>query len=304
MTEQDKNRRRDDEAGAPTRRDALKMAAAFSAVGVAATAGHMPSARAASDGTISHTMLGDGPSRVIVLHDWSVDTAGDYGVITPFFDTSKLTLAFADVRGYGGSRDMTGEYTVEEISADVARLADSLGWDRFSILGHSMTGMAVQKVMADMPARLACVVATVPVPASGFPLDDETFAFFESMATDDANFKQGMHALTSGRYGEEWAQFKLEQNRSSVLAEAMAAYTTMWSKGDFSAEVAGNETPILIVYGAYDNEGLRREATGPAYAEWYPNLTEHVCQSGHYPMLESAVEYVHAVQDYILAQTA
>jgi pimeloyl-ACP methyl ester carboxylesterase len=257
---------------------------------------------AATDSIIAHTLFGTGSTRVIVLHDWSVATEGDYEAVKPFFDTTKLTMAFADVRGYGNSRSMKGSYTHAEISDDVAALADSLGWDKFSIIGHSMTGMSVQRIMANMPERLNRVVATVPVPASGFPLDADTFAFFESMATDDTAFKNGLHALTSGRYGDGWVNFKLAQNRSSVSADAMKSYTAMWSKEDFSDDAKGNETPILIVYGQYDNEGLRQTATGEAFKDWYPNLSEHVCPSGHYPMLETPVEYAYIVQRYLLGK--
>ena len=257
------------------------------------------SAAVASAETISHVQIGSGPNRVIVLHDWSVSGEGDYMMLKPFLNTTNFTWVFADVRGYGGSIAMRGKFTVAEISSDVAALAAKLGWDRFSIMGHSMTGMAVQRVMADMPAKLISVVATVPVPASGFPLDDKTFGFFESMATNDDAFRQGMHALTSGHYGEEWVNFKLAQNRRLVSGPAMKAYTTMWSRGDFSKDVKGNKTPIMVVYGAHDNEGLRQSASGAKFKSWYPNLTEHVATSGHYPMIEAPVAYAKTVQDYL-----
>ena len=249
---------------------------------------------------IFHSLCGDGAARVIVLHDWSASCEGDYAAVRPYLAEDKLTIAFADLRGYGGSIAMDGDFTLDEISKDVADLADGLGWDTFSLIGHSMTGMAVQRMMVDMPDRLIRVVATVPIPASGFPLDAETFAFFESMASDDDAFKQGMHALTSGRYGNEWASYKLTQNRCGVAGRAMKAYTTMWSKTDFSEAAAGSETPILVVFGEYDNEGLRQSATGGLFESWYPNLQVHVCASGHYPMQETPVDYAHVIQDYLL----
>jgi len=221
-------------------------------------------------------------------------------MVLPFINNNKFTLAFADVRGYGKSKNMLGEFTVAEISQDVSGLADSLGWHQFSIVGHSMTGMAVQRIMADMPERLISVVAAVPIPASGFPVDEETFAFFESMASNDESFKGGMTALTSGRYGDTWADYKLAENRATVSADAMKAYATMWSKADFSAEVTGNQTPILIVYGAYDSEVLRENTAGATYKLWYPNLEEHICQSGHYPMTETPIDYIETVQNYLL----
>ncbi len=254
--------------------------------------------------TISHGLHGTGPVRVIALHDWSVSAEADYFEVTPYLDPNKLTIAFADLRGYGRSKALTGDFSLEEISADVAELADSLGWDKFSIVGHSMTGMAVQRIMVDMPERLDCAVAAVPIPASGFPLDAQTFAFFESMASDDDAFIQGMHALTSSRYGDGWATRKLVQNRQSVDSHAMKRYTAMWSKSDFSHEAKGRDTPILVLFGEHDNEGLREAATAPLFVDWYPNLKTHVCPCGHYPMQEAPVEYAHVVQDYILRANA
>ena len=80
----------------------------------------------------------------------------------------------------------------------------------------------------------------------------------------------------------------------------MRAYTAMWSKSDFSQEAKGNDTPILVIFGEHDNEGLREAATAPLFAEWYPNLKTHVCPCGHYPMQESPVEYAHVVEEYIM----
>ena len=284
------------------KRLSLKKIAAIGASGYAsmlATGCSLP-LHAASPQTIGHSIFGTGEAKVIVLHDWSVDVQSDYQMVRSFIDKSKFTLAFADVRGYGGSKDMAGEFSAVEISRDVATLADSLGWDKFSIVGHSMTGMAVQRVMVDMPERLISVVAAVPIPASGLPVDDETFAFFESMATDDESFKGGMSALTSGRYGDSWASYKLAENRATVSAEAMKAYATMWSKTDFSAQADGNQTPILVIYGAHDSEALKQDSAGVMYRSWYANLEEHVCQSGHYPMIETPVDYIETVQSYLL----
>ena len=43
-----------------------------------------------------------------------------------------------DLRGYGGRKEVAGEFTMDEAAADAIALADELGWDRFSVVGHSM----------------------------------------------------------------------------------------------------------------------------------------------------------------------
>jgi pimeloyl-ACP methyl ester carboxylesterase len=231
--------------------------------------------------SISHESFGQGPHNVIVLHDWSQD-ASIYRHIRPFLSRNDFTFAFADVRGYGASKDQSGDFSAAEVVGDVAALADSLGWSTFSLVGHSMTGMVAQRAMVDIPDRLISVVATTPVPASGLTLDDDTFNFFVSMASDDEAFKQGMH-----------------RNRAAVATEAMAAYAHMWAKGDFSNEVQGLTTPVLVVFGEHDNELLTQPTLAPVFEGWYPNLRTHVCPSGHYPMQETPVEYAHVVQSYL-----
>ncbi|MDG1677359.1 MAG: alpha/beta hydrolase, partial [Paracoccaceae bacterium] len=129
---------------------------------------------------LKYKLVGDGPNKVIILHDWSVSCEGDYEYALPFFDLNQLTIAFVDVRGYGLSKNIKGSYNTDEITADVDAVAAHLGWAKFSVVGHSMTGMAVQKIMSRLSAKVEKVVATVPVPASGFPLDDDTFGFFAS----------------------------------------------------------------------------------------------------------------------------
>ena len=283
------------------RRTLLKSLGVVSLGGITGCMGvGLPSiVHSASNGVLAHELFGQGPVKVIVLHDWSVDVESDYRMIRPFFNPYQFTLAFVDVRGYGRSKTLEGDFSAEEISRDVRVLADRMEWERFSVIGHSMTGMAVQRMMVDIPERLISVVATTPIPASGFPVDEETFSFFESMATDDENFKAGMDGLTSQRYGTSWLDYKLTENRKTVSADAMNAYATMWSKTDFSAEVKGNATPVLVVYGQFDNEALRKDALGAVLKPWYPNLEETECLSGHYPMIESPVQYAEAVIGFL-----
>ncbi len=64
--------------------------------------------------------------------------SSNYEPAIPYLDPVTFTYVFADVRGYGKSRYLKGEYTVTEIASDVFHLTDSLGWMRFHVVGHSM----------------------------------------------------------------------------------------------------------------------------------------------------------------------
>ena len=53
--------------------------------------------------TIGHTLIGDGPDKVVVAHGWF----DDHTVYSPTFsylDGARFAYAFMDYRGYGKSR--------------------------------------------------------------------------------------------------------------------------------------------------------------------------------------------------------
>ena len=80
---------------------------------------------------LEYKLVGEGPIKVIILHDWSVSCEGDYEYALPFFDLNQLTMAFVDVRGYGLSKNIKGSYNTDEITADVDAVAAHLAWAKF-----------------------------------------------------------------------------------------------------------------------------------------------------------------------------
>lgn len=57
------------------------------------------------------------------MHDWLGDHSS-YDAVIPWLDGHAFTYIFIDVRGYGQSIELAGEFTVEEIAADCLMLAD------------------------------------------------------------------------------------------------------------------------------------------------------------------------------------
>src|SRR4029077_482970 len=108
----------------------------------------------------------------------------------PYLDRERFAYAFVDLRGYGKSRDIEGAYTVKEISRDCLALADRLGWRRFHLIGHSMTGMATQRIAADAPDRIVSAIAVCPMSAAGSPANDEALQFFATTTENDDNFRR------------------------------------------------------------------------------------------------------------------
>jgi len=66
--------------------------------------------------------------------------------------------------GYDGCQQESGEFTVEEAAADAIAPADELGWDRFSVIGHTKGGKIAHQVLLQAPDR---VRADRPQPGPG-----------------------------------------------------------------------------------------------------------------------------------------
>src|SRR5262245_24001961 len=132
---------------------------------------------------LSHALHGRGPSRVLVLHDWLGDRR-NWDPLLPYLDAERFTYAFVDLRGYGGSRALTGSYTATEAASDALAVATSLGWWRFAAVGHSMSGLIVQELAASAPARVEKLVAVTPVGPAGLAMPPEAFGFMEKVSLD------------------------------------------------------------------------------------------------------------------------
>ena len=246
---------------------------------------------------IGYTLHGWGPQHVLVLHDWNGDHT-NYDSILPYLDTMSFTYAFADLRGYGKSKHITGEYTVREISKDCLALADSLGWLNFHVLGHSMTGLATQRLAADAPNRITSAIAVCPMSAAGSPAPEEAIAFFASTTKNDDAFRR-LIKFVSSHLSEQWAAAKLNQNRTTVSPECRDAYLKMFSKANFVDDVRGLNTPFLVIVGDKD-PGIDEAAMAKTFLDWHPNaqvLTIPNC--GHYPMQECPPYFATVVENFL-----
>lgn len=245
---------------------------------------------------------GSGPAHVLVMHDWHGDHT-NYEPMLPYLDTSAFTYVFVDLRGYGGSRHLAGRYDVNEISGDCLRVADSLGWNRFHVVGHSMTGMAAQRLALDAGTRIRSAVALCPISAAGSKLDAATRAFFASTTHDDDRFRALLRYM-SGGLGPGWETAKLRQNRERVNAACRDGYLNMLVNTDFSAEVRGLATPWLVVVGEHDR-GLDRAAMESTFLAWHPG-TELVelAGVGHYPMQEVPPRLATALEAFLARHSA
>ena len=251
---------------------------------------------------LGHDLRGNGPEGVIVLHEFLGDHR-NYDPVLPYLDGAAFTYALADFRGYGRSKDLAGAYTLAEVVADVRDLAASLGWTRYHVVGHSMSGMVAQRLALDAGEAVKSMVLIAPVPASGFKADAAQKTALLSLLDADETAFAGIAARTGNRYDPAWIAFKVAMARSASTPEARRGYLEMFTGNDFADAARGLKTPLLVVLGAHDAPFYRPDSLTPIYRDLYPHAEIAVCgDAGHYPMLETPPLLISLVQGFLRRQ--
>jgi pimeloyl-ACP methyl ester carboxylesterase len=246
----------------------------------------------------THHVLGSGRRKVILLHGWFGD-GHSWAQLEPLLDASAFTWVFMDYRGYGGMKDAPGEYTMDEIAADTIALADSLGFSDFSLVGHSMGGMAIQRVLVGAPDRVESLVAITPVPASGVPFDEQGWALFSGAADKRENRCAIIDYTTGNRHPQAWVDAIVDYSLEHASRAGFAAYLHAWAKTDFSAQVKGLAHRVKVIVGAHD-PALTADVARATWLAWYPNATlETLADAGHYPMVETPGALARSMQAFL-----
>ncbi len=115
--------------------------------------------------------LADGPAAgppVVLLHGFP-ESADAWSRIGPALAAGGLQVLAPHQRGYGGSDRPPGvaAYRLDRLAADVLGLADAMGWERFSVVGHDWGGIVAWHLATVAPQRLhRLVVLNAPHPAT------------------------------------------------------------------------------------------------------------------------------------------
>lgn len=250
--------------------------------------------------TIGHTIIGSGSEVVVVLHGWF----GDYSVWEPTFsslDQDTFTYVFIDYRGYGKSTEMVGNYSMSEIAGDAIELINELNCDSVHVIGHSMGGMAMQRMTLDLEdrSRVKSAVGIDPVPACGAQLDEEIWPLFEGAIENNENRYNILDFTTGNRNSSNWLNYMVNRSRVTTTVHAFAGYLNAWVKENFSDEVKGLKTPTLVCIGEHDH-AFSKEAMEGTYLAWLPNAQlEIIANSGHYPMQEAPVNLATVIDAFM-----
>ncbi|WP_432170351.1 alpha/beta fold hydrolase [Streptomyces sp. 1222.5] len=252
---------------------------------------------------LPHEVHGDGAHKVFAVHGWFADRNA-WAAVLPDLDRTAFTYALVDLRGYGAARDAVGSYTTAEAAADLVELADRLGWERFSVIGHSMGGAVAQRLLSAAPHRLRRIAGVSPVPASGMPLPDEQGELFRDAAHKAENRRVIIDFTTGSRRPAAWLDRMVARSLERSDARAFRAWLDSWAGDDFRADVEGSDVPALAVAGELD-PALSPAVLRETWLSWYPRA-ELVAlpTAGHYAMDEAPLDLIRVVEDFLRADDA
>jgi 3-oxoadipate enol-lactonase len=251
-------------------------------------------------GLLGYCRIGIGPAVCVVLHEWLGDHV-NWEPTLSYFDPGRHTLVFADLRGYGWSRGMTGRFDLEEATHDVLRLVEQLQISRFHLIGHSMSGLIAQNIALQAPSRIQGVTLFSPVPPTGFHADDAAMRALNAVVDEDEAAARAISARTSNRYGSGWMQRKLRIARSAATLDAMRGYLRMFTTPVIT-DPGRLTAPLHVVSGAQDIAFYRNDSFRSAFAAAYPHATfEIIDDAGHYTMLETPVRVASIIEKHTAA---
>ena len=256
------------------------------------------------DTLLGYEVVGSGPNFVMVFNDWLADCSS-WKPMHSYLDGESFTYAFVDLRGYGRSKDLTGAHSAEEAARDAFRLASHLGWKKFSIVGFSMTGMVVERMVLDHPDRIVSEIAVGPVSAAGVAMSARDKAMFLETLTDDGAVRELASRITGGKLSKGWLNQKLMLERTTRNRTAPPDYLEMWTNPEFAfadeVRAVRPTVPLLVVVGEWDDEAFREKKMQETFLAWHDNAEMVVIRNcGHCPMQETPVYMATLIEHFVV----
>ena len=247
----------------------------------------------------AYLTVGSGDHRVLAVHGWFGSALG-WGSFPDFIDRSAYTYAFMNLRGYGDRMRVGGAFTMEEAADDALAVANELGWDRFSVVGHSMGAKVGHRMLLEAPDRIGKLVGVNPVPAGHLPFDANGWALFSSAPDNPQNRAAIVDFTTGNKLTRTFINQVVQHSLSNSTVEAFRAYLQAWANSDFSALAKVDAvTPVKVIVGVNDPT-LSADVMEQTWLVFFPDAQLTILpDAGQYPMFESPVSLATSIEEFL-----
>jgi pimeloyl-ACP methyl ester carboxylesterase len=247
----------------------------------------------------SYLTVGSGGHHVVAVHGWFGSARG-WGSFPGFIDGSAYTYVFMNLRGYGDRKDVAGEFTMDEAAADALAVADDLGWDRFSVVGHSMGAKVGHRVLLRAPDRVRKLVGLNAVPPGQVPFDEQGWALFSGAPGNPGNRAAIIDLTTGNKLTKTFINQVVRHSLENSTVEAFGGYLQAWAKSDFSAQAkVDTATPVKLIVGVND-PAMSADVMEQTWLVFFPEAELTILpDAGHYPMIESPVSLATSIEEFL-----
>jgi len=271
-------------------------------------------------GRIAGLRGGDlGGNRVLALHGW-LDNAASFVPLAPLL--TGIDLVAPDLPGHGRSAHQPRgtDYSFAGAVHHVLDIADALGWDRFSILGHSMGAGIGSLVAAGAPERIERFVAIEALGALPETIEATVSRLRDAVAATralpgkrlrvfpdlDIAVRARMHA---NALGEPVARLLVERGTEAVdgghawSSDPRLTLPTMVRMTDAQVDalVAGIDCPTRVIY-ASPAQPYLPEPDRSRRAALLPDGEVRVIPGGHHLHMEDPAAVAAAIGDFLSAR--
>lgn len=246
---------------------------------------------------LGHKIIGSGKKYILVLHELMGDHT-NFDPILPYIDTTNFTYIFADHRGYGLSKNISGEYTCDEVANDVKNLITKLNIKEVNLLAHSMSTMIAQKV-ALIDDRIKQLILIAPISAGGIKMKPHAQNDLINAMKENKNKIEEIVESASKRYSKTWFNYRVKMAYEASTVEARVGYMTMYLTTDFTNEVKDIKIPIKIMTGKHDFPVFNKLHIKKLFEPYYNDFEIIECmEAGHYPMIECPVYFATEIENF------
>jgi pimeloyl-ACP methyl ester carboxylesterase len=207
---------------------------------------------------LDYERSGEGPPLLLVMG--MSGTREHWG--EPFLRAlrSHFAVIAYDHRGVGGSRRMSGSFTIADLAADAIGLLDALAIERAHVLGISMGGMVAQEIALarpELPVSLTLGCTYCGGEGSMLAGEDVLSVLGQALASRDREraVRASWEVNVSSEFAadeEAWARFRETSMRRAVALSVLIEQMKAISEHDTSARLEEIVAPTLLIHGDAD----------------------------------------------------
>jgi len=246
---------------------------------------------------LGYNKIGTGTKNVVFLHELFGDCT-NYETIIPFLDKENFSYFFVDLRGYGKSKNILGEYNLEEASNDIINLLSYLQIKNYTLVAHSMSTMIAQNI-ATLDNSLKQLILITPISYKGVKSTQKAKDnLLLQMKKDNEKIKEIVEQ-SSKRYNQTWKNYRINLAINCSNLEARLGYMSMYLNTNFEEDKKINlDIPIKIITGKYDFAVFAKDEVVKYFQE-FKNIEILECEeAGHYVMIECPIFFASKIESW------